>query len=120
MKKQKNVNMAEITIIFLVLTSIIFMIYLGSIKTNNLKFEEIEDNPEESMMDCIEGYEKDCITDNGCDGKIYCKDGKWTSCYKNKVICVPGSKTTCPLTSCLSGIKICNECGTDWGKCTTQ
>ncbi|MFA5381773.1 MAG: hypothetical protein WC356_01310 [Candidatus Micrarchaeia archaeon] len=117
MKTIKSMNLYEILFILVISVSILFVIFIGIQKTETIKQNKEIDNLTINNIECFENETKDCITINNCDGVIYCRNGKWTNCYKNKVICVPNSSTTCALTPCSAGIKICNECGTEWGEC---
>ncbi len=119
MKTKKPKKMDEIFILIILIVSILAITVIGIKKTEELNKEIplIENNTTIELSECLEGEEKECITENNCDGTQYCNNGKWTNCYKNKVVCIPGKEYTCALTPCLSGKKICNNCGTNWGPC---
>ena len=122
MKKKKYMKLTEFLFILLIVFALIIVFYVGIKKTETLKKPDkiLEDNKTIEITECIEEQTKECITENGCDGKQYCKNGEWTACYKNDVICKPGSTTTCAINPCTAGIKTCNDCGTGWGECINQ
>jgi len=64
--------------------------------------------------ECTEGDTKNCVLD-GCDGLIYCNDGKWSNCFIEKV-CKPGSQKGC-FEGCFGGYMTCNECGNGYEDC---
>ncbi|MCC7552734.1 hypothetical protein KO317_03670 [Candidatus Micrarchaeota archaeon] len=119
MKKKKTKKTDKIFVLVIIIISILAITVIGIKKTEDLNKEIplIENNTKIELSRCLEGEEKECITEYNCDGTQYCKNGKWTNCYKNKVVCIPSKEYTCALTPCLSGTKVCNDCGTGWEKC---
>ncbi len=122
MKKKKSINVYEIAFILLIILAVLVIYFSANQKIedkmtvkNNTQNTEIE-----TIKECEGNETKECLTLNNCDGTIMCKNNKWTSCYKNKIICSPGSTTTCAINPCTTGIKICNDCGTAWEKCISN
>ena len=86
---------------------------------------KIESDETEISRD-IEIFRKECELDEiksctiyGCDGTQRCENYEWEQCYKNTVICVPGSTAPCAITPCVAGKKTCNSCGTGYGPCVS-
>mgnify|MGYP001606797983 CR=1 FL=1 len=67
---------------------------------------------------CANGQARSCDAGRGCPGKQTCQNNAWGPCSGPARICNPGQKVSCPLTSCIFGVTVCNACGTGWSACT--
>ncbi|MEW6328562.1 MAG: hypothetical protein AB1468_00445 [Candidatus Micrarchaeota archaeon] len=65
---------------------------------------------------CAPGETRACRTGAGCEGTTVCTDFGPSECIVNKV-CAPGETIQCSYDTCNSGYKVCNQCGTGYGKC---
>ncbi|MFA5049684.1 MAG: hypothetical protein WC501_01620 [Candidatus Micrarchaeia archaeon] len=69
--------------------------------------------------ECSMGEKKECLTDNGCAGYLYCSArNEWGPCTVSK-ICEPDSKKRCWM-GCVKGYYLCNECGTKYSGCIPE
>jgi len=89
-----------------------YVLEIGNNETRINKYIEIFEK------ECELNETKECTTEKGCDGTQKCEYYEWGPCYKNKIICIPGSKAGCAITPCIAGTKTCNPCGTGYGPCT--
>lgn len=69
-----------------------------------------------NLVPCIEGEKTSCTNSQGCTGYRVCKGGQWGVCIV-KVICAPGSRIGCFVSSCGMGHAVCNACGTAYENC---
>ena len=70
---------------------------------------------EEPPPECAEGKTEPCFTSEGCRGTKACSLGRWTECLRSTE-CTPWEKEYCTYTTCLVGVRTCDECGY-WGQC---
>lgn len=66
---------------------------------------------------CSDGQTRPCDAGRGCPGKQTCQNNAWGPCSGPARICNPGQKVSCPITSCIFGVTVCNACGTGWSDC---
>lgn len=67
---------------------------------------------------CRDGETRACDAGRGCPGTQTCQNNAWGPCSGPSRICNPGQRVSCPLTSCVFGVTVCNPCGTGWSACT--
>ncbi len=88
-------------------------------KTIELRENKTKEN--HTTVECMVGEKRACLTKNNCSGYQICGENlRYSNCYANKKICVPGSKKGCIYNTCVMGIKICNKCGTAYGPCQLE
>ena len=66
--------------------------------------------------ECAEGENRTCAFGQ-CKGVQFCINGKFSECYPEKKVCVPGERRGCSLNSCQFGYMVCDPCGTGFGPC---
>ncbi len=108
-------------IIFLILLfitlSVVLYYFLFISPFAKLQAQYNESSIATMQPNCLENATMPCEFKN-CQGMRTCENGEWSFCTI-KIICKPNSTTECYKNGCVSGYKICNECGTEYGPCTT-
>jgi hypothetical protein len=75
-------------------------------------------SPEPEKEPACSANETISCTIGSCPGTMECKNGEWGRC-RIESICKPGAHYPCNSDGCSDGYKICNSCGTGFGRCIT-
>ncbi len=95
---------------FVVIT-IVLIVYYNSPR----RVDEPDTPSVHNLQECNPGDSEPCTVD-GCPGSRVCISGEWSTCRREPIDCVPGSKRRCPLGGCRWGVQYCDRCGR-WGVC---